>query len=481
MQDSKNTILLTEEVRSISPIHGGKVPPKTMSSIKKFRIPTEELSQSEKKVLKKLTKAAELLAPLYVKQKDPKYPGAAFYSSNITKEEIEREAKKNPAVLSPYTFVEKNNKDELESIPFSTKFQKELKSIAILLRDAARLSEDKNFQAYLKARAEDLLEDNYDKSNTLWLKTQESKIGCVIGPFDRYLDKLFFQKRAYMAWVGVLDEQLTREMNTFKNAFLAAERKYLPGSKRAKVPEVKIRVEDSAVFSGLIADFLFVGNNLPSSADLYLIKKHGTLLTLFKPTIRWRFSTWIYPTFQSLFSKDFQQRYTKEELEKAFVQTNVLHESCHSLMRYDDAVSRLQEFFPYFDEIYADVFGLKGCGTLLLKDAISERDLEAMILVSICHTLYFYGSLKERPNLDPYAVGSAILLDFLLKGKALQKNRGGWRIDFHRAYMTVSQLSSVLEYYMALGQKEEARSFLKKFDTKKIFSNFTPQLAILTK
>ncbi|MFH0859211.1 MAG: hypothetical protein V1868_01165, partial [Patescibacteria group bacterium] len=78
-----------------------------MRGIRKFKINTKELSQKEKVLFKKLISAAELIAPLYLNQKNNKHPGANFYPYDASKEEIERAARKNPAILSPYTFVER--------------------------------------------------------------------------------------------------------------------------------------------------------------------------------------------------------------------------------------------------------------------------------------------------------------------------------------------------------------------------------------
>lgn len=447
-----------------------------MIFIKRFSSSHVQLSGNEQKVIKILEDAAEILAIIYAKQKNSRYPGANFYPHDATKEEIESAAKKTPAILDPYTIVERNKSGKLVAVPYRVKFKKELTKISQLLREAASLSRDAKFNSYLKARAEDLLSDRFDKSNILWLKTESSKIGCVIGPFDRYLDKFFFKKRAYMAWVGTLDRKQTKEMDRVRALILASERKFLPGAKRALVPKVKIRIEDTTMFSGLVADFLFIGNNLPSSADLYLIKKHGTLFSIFKPTVESRFSMWVYPIFQSLFSKDFQKEYSRKELLKAFLFSSILHESCHSLMRYEDAATRLEEFFPCFDEIYTDLLGIKGTGSLLLKDALKERDLETLLIIEVCHALYFGGALQKRPHLKPYATGSALFLDFLLKGKALQKKKGKFQLDFHRAFIATDQLSHILEYYLALGNRDEAKEFLKKFDQKKVFAKFTPSL-----
>lgn len=443
-----------------------------MAALRRFPLNRPDLSSEEKKVLAKLIRAAELLAPLYLKQKNPSRPGANFYPADASREEIEQTAKRYPEILSPYTFVERDSSGELVAVPYRVKFKKELSSIAKLLREAAQITRDANLKAYLQARAEDLLIDNYDRSNVLWLKTAKSKIGFVIGPFDRYIDKLFFQKRAYASWVGILAEDENRDMGRFATTFLASERRYLPGAKRVKVPEIKIRVEDTFAFSGLTADFLFTGNTLPSSADLHIVKKHGSIFTLFKTDIHLRFSEWLYPIFQNFFSADIQKQYSKEELELAFLKASVVHHASHSLMRYDDVASRLSEYFPYFDELYADLLGVKGCGTLLLKGAFTNRELEKLILITICHSFYFYGAMRKMPYLEQYAQGHAILLNFLLEGEALKKNKKGYKIDFHRAFMAMNQLAYIVEYYMALGNRSEAREFLKKFPIRKTFEGF---------
>ena len=433
------------------------------------------LSARERKILQKLGEAAKIISSLYLAQKNPRYRGANFYPSDATKKEIELAAKKDPEILSPYTFVERKG-EKLVAIPYRIKFKKELLKIAKLLREAAALSSDKHFQAYLKARAEDLLKDNYDRSNILWLKTDRSTIGCVIGPFDRYLDQLFFKKRAYMAWIGVLDEHTTNEMDRFKQLILTSERFYLPGSRHAKISKVKVRVEDTVIFAGLVADFLFVGNNLPSSADINLIKRYGTIFTLFNPTLEWRFENWLLPIFQRIFPRDLQRKFSIKELKTAFLQSTVLHEACHSLMRYEDASKRLEEYFPYFDELFTDLLGIKGCGTLILKNALSDHELEAMVLKTICHSLYFYASLSVRPHLNPYAVGGGLILDFLRRGKAIKKQKNRFHFDAHRALMALNQLTSIIEYYIALGNHKEAEEFLKKFSMKKIFAPFKPYL-----
>jgi hypothetical protein len=448
-----------------------------MNAIKRFNVDTRGLSAKEKIVLKKLILAAELIAPLYTKQKNDKYPGANFYPHGVSREEILKAAKKNPAIMSPYTFVGRNEEGNLTAVPFHVKFKKELEGVAKVLKEASHFCQDKKLKNYLIRRAKDLLTDNYDKSNILWLKTEHSKIGFVIGSFDRYLDKLFFKKRAFMAWVGILDTKQTKCTERLKTMALSSERKYLPGAKKTKIHQVKVRVEDTALFSGLITDFMFVSNNLPSSADLHLIKKYGTLFTIFSPSTRRRFERQILPIFKIIFEKDIQKKYPREELYRAFFRSNILHETSHSLMRYEDATVRLQEFFPFLDEIYTEILGVKIYGSLLLKGVVTQKDLEAFLIVYICQHLQWVNSVSKQTHIVHYATGGAISLNFLLEAKALKKKGNFFWPDFGKLFICIDQLSHILEYYLALGNYNEVKEFIKKYGSFRLFQKyFLPKL-----
>ena len=61
-----------------------------MQAIKKFLVSQKNLSSSEQKVLKKLVSAAELISPLYLAQKNSKYPVANFYPHDVSKEALEK-------------------------------------------------------------------------------------------------------------------------------------------------------------------------------------------------------------------------------------------------------------------------------------------------------------------------------------------------------------------------------------------------------
>lgn len=445
-----------------------------MKGIKQFKVDIRELSQKEKTILRKLILAAELTAPLYLKQKNNKYPGANFYPHDATKEEIEKAASKNPAILDPYTFVGRDKRGELIAVPYHIKFKKELKPIARLLQEAAELSDNKNFAWYLKSRAKSLLDGDYDKSDIIWLKTEPFKFGFIIGPIERYIDKLFFKKCAYQAWVGILDEKLTKEAEAAKTLVLLGRRKILAGAEKVDILKVGVRIDKTIIFSGLIADFMFTGTNLPNSVNL--MKKYGSNLTVFGTSLEEKFKRDHYPIFKTVFNKNFQKSYSTENLYKASLRCILLHEICHSLIRYRDAEDRLGGLFPVFDELYAYILGIQSCGFLILKGIMTQKELEAILIMHTCRNFTWWLDLKKKPEVIHYARGGAITLNFCLRGGAIKKKDGLSCPDFAKMFICVDELCHILDYYLALGTYKEAEEFVKEYGSFDVFKPFAPRL-----
>jgi len=450
-----------------------------MRGIKKFKIDTKELSQKEKVLFKKLISAAELIAPLYLKQKNNKHPGANFYPYDATKEEIERAARKNPAILSSYTFVERDKTGKLIAIPYHLKFKKELKPISEFLEEAADLSEDKNFSLYLRSRAKSLLDDNYEKSEIIWLKTNSFKFGFIIGPIERYLDRLFFKKCAYQSWIGFLDEEKTKEAEKIKNAILTGRRKILSGSEKAEISKLGIRVDRTAIFSGLIADFMFTGTNLPN--DVKLMEKYGSKLTIFESSLESKFKGDHLPIFKAVFDKKFQKSYSEEDLYKGSLRCILLHEISHSLIRYRDAEERLKDLFPVFDELYAYILGIKNCGILFLKGVMNQKELEAILIMHICRNFTWWLDSIKNPDVKHYAIGAVVAQNFFLKEGAMREKGGISWPNFTKLFICINELSRLLEYYLAVGSYEEAKEFIGEYGSFNVFKRFSSQLTKISK
>jgi len=442
--------------------------------VKEFQVDTSDLTVSEKKVLEKLIQAARLISPIYARQINDDYPGANFYPHDVTKEEIEEEAQQNSSILDPYTVVERKN-GKLFPIPYHQKYRRLLLPIAKLLKEAAEISDNRDFAHRLKLQANALLDGAYEAADIYWLTMKPYKIDIVIGPIERYDDKLTFTKCAYQSWIGIMDEEYTKDAIRFKNFFVTTHRKLsVPAEKVDFLDKLQVRVDNTLLFSGLIARYEFTSTNLPN--DVNLMEKHGSEITIFKPSIDEKFKTEHFPIFHAVFAESLQQSYSVELMKQGSIRNSYLHEISHPLLRYRDAEKRLKEFFPYIDEIAASIYGVKACGQLLLKDVISQKELEAIIVMLICRGFCWWFDYLQRPSVLHYAKGFASALNFFLENGAISEVGGFSWPNFTKLYVSIEELAWILEKILMFGTYQDAKKFLERYGSLEVFERFMPRL-----
>ncbi len=111
----------------------------------------------------------------------PVPPGRNLYPEGLTSAQIEAYVKAHPAekdaVYNPYTVLRWNGA-KLEAIPYHVEYEKWLEPAAKLLREAADLSDDKDFAQFLRLRADALLSDDYYPSDLNWLDLKKPQNRC---------------------------------------------------------------------------------------------------------------------------------------------------------------------------------------------------------------------------------------------------------------------------------------------------------------
>ena len=426
----------------------------------KFDPKLEKLSANEKKVLDLLVEAGELIVPIYKLQENHKSKGANFYPQNISSEEIEKAAKKDSQILSPYTVVEKVD-GKLKAIPYHIKYAELLKPVADKLLEAAKITENKEFASRLKIQAASLLSGNYEEAMVTWLKMKPYVLDINIGPVERYDDKLFFIKTSYQSWVSVMDKEQTKKATIYKDMILTARRKVLVSSEKVDYfDKVQLRIDDLVLFSGLVSRTMFVGINLPN--ETHLMEKFGSKITLFKQTAELR-SNLNYSVFKKLFDPKFQKQFTPNDLKEGVIYSTALHEMAHTYLRYHGSEKRLKDLFPIIDELSATVLGIKVSGSLLLKEAVSQQQLESIMLAYLIRS--FYNIINEGDNKSKYhyTKGGAIFINFLFESGAIKMANGISWPNFMKMFISLDQLASILEKLMSVGTRNDAEKFIEKY------------------
>jgi len=441
-----------------------------------FEVATTRLSASEQQVLAKLVEASELVGPLFALQENDEFPGANFYPHDATSEEIEDAAQKNPRILDPYTVVERGRGGKLVAVPFHKKYREYMLPIAQLLKEAAALSENPSFSEFLAARAKSFLNGSWDKSETLWLGIEDSRLDILIGPIEPYLDNLFSVKCAFQSNVRVASGDAKFNPQDYLNIVrcLHASSPVLSGEDEPG-HRVQVRVDDVVCLSGRNAKLPPRGANYPN--DPQRVAELGTKIIIYTTDIKLRDEGLITPVFEKLFDDDFRAAYSKEGLLSAAVRLTMLHEITEAVVKYPDTVSRLKDMYLPVKELHASVVGIKSCTFHVLKGVLTQKDYEEILLVLLCRTFSDW-LIKDGAGqtLMHYLRGYVVAFNFFREQGALVVENGMIQPDFDKLFVGVDGLSSVLTHLMSSGSQEDARRFFDQYGSFAIFEEFGSQL-----
>lgn len=450
-----------------------------MRTIKSFEVNIDHLSDKEKQVISKLYKVCEIIGSIFEQQVSADCEGANFYPCDATKKEIEEAFKKDPAILDPYTMVERNGKGGLKAIPYHVKFKKELKEASGLLNEAAKISEDKEFGQYLKDVAQALSRSDYGEVEILWITRGPFKITFMAGPVEKYFDRLFFKKCSYQSWVGILDQQRMKEAEEFKTIILNSKRKVLANIVAAASPDLKTEINTTLCSGGQKAYSLPSGTNLPEDGEI--MKKYGAKFAIFISPLRLNFDQKELPIFKKVFTPGVQSYFSEKDLQLGLLRCILLHETSHTLIKYQDSKQRLKELFPIFDELLAYILGIRCCNLLLLKGVLNQKEVEAIMTTFLIRNFRYWLDAKTNPGRLNYSIGGAIAHNFFLEEGSLIREENGLRPDFTKLFMSIDHLSRLVEYYLGLGTYEEAKSFIDEYGSFENLQKFEERLKDISK
>lgn len=450
---------------------------KSSLAIREFKIEKaiySQLAADEKKVLPILVKAARLVAPIYLDQEKgaDEYRGANLYPPGTLDDEIELAAKKNPEILSPFTVVERITKG-LVVTPYHIKYQSRLQKISRLLLKASRLSKNRAFSQYLATAAKSLLSGDYKKMDLNWLKSKDSTLLFLIGPYERNLDRRFFVKMAYLAYVGIKDPYYTKKATAIRDILLTTtgeepHRYTLPS-------KIQVCSLHNIVFSGWLARALISTEHLPS--DDQTIRKAGSRLIGYLSTTDYKFDHLLYPIFNQIFENKFKEAYSETLLREANYHLMFVYGLARQLHRYEGSRERLREFFPIFDEANSMISGIQHCKHLVLKGVINQKELEAIIIMHICWCFSEWVFAKKSQIRSDYLRGDAMALNFYFQNAALRESNGISWPNFSKIFFVIESLSTIFVRLLSRGSYGEAHKFLNGNLSYEIFKPFDSKLS----
>lgn len=400
---------------------------------------------------------------------EPYPPGRALYPRGLTREQIEKYVELHPdqkdAIYSPYTVIRAHG-ERLETTPYHVEYRQWLETAARLLREAAKQDADSAFSAFLKARADALLSDNYYDSDLLWVDLKDPKIDVIFAPYETYLDGVLGVKTSYGAAVLIRNEE--------ESARLALYQKYVPQIQRAlpldraDLPSKEgqptpMEVVDAPFRTGdLLHGYQAVADNLPNDPRIH--EKKGTKKIFFRNFMDARVNYVILPLAKQMMTAEQAAQASGE----GYLAHTILHEISHGLgptySRVDGKqvpiTEALGDVYSALEEAKADVVGMFGLQWLAENGAIPETELPKI------YASYLAGNFRTMRYGVAEAHGRAEMMEFnyLCEQKAYLRNGDRWAFDAERMRPAIASLARELLETEATGDRARAESWFAKYD-----------------
>ncbi|HET8796291.1 MAG TPA: peptidase, partial [Thermoanaerobaculia bacterium] len=407
------------------------------------------------------------IAPFGEKGRKP--AGAAFYPSDLTKEEFEKYVAAHPeqkeALQGLFTIVRRES-GRLVAIPYSAKYREHLEPAAAAIREAAGITKNESLKNYLTKLADALMKDDYRQSDIAWMDL-EGPIEVVIGPYEVYEDALFNYKAAFQSFITVVDKPESDKLAVYAKHLPAMERN-LPIPDRYKNPN---RGTDSPI--RVVQELYTAGDarrgvqtaafNLPN--DEVVREQKGSKKVLLKNVMdaKYRMSgapianRVLDPSQRDLLSFD------------AYFNFILFHELSHGLGpgliaqpdgKRVDVRFLLKDTYSSIEECKADVLGIWNI-LYAQKNGILKGFNEQQLYATT--TGLFFRSMRFGID-EAHGRGTAVQWNWLREKGAIVPNEDGtFRVDFPKFRAGVESLATELLTLQATGDYARAQRLLDKY------------------
>ncbi len=391
--------------------------------------------------------------------------GAQFYPSDMTKEEFE--ASELPNKTDLYSMVRRDSKGRLYALPYSIAFGTELEKAAEHLRKAADLVKEPQLAAYLQARAEALISNDYQPSDLAWMDMKENSLDLVIGPIETYEDRLFGYRAAFEAYVLVKDQEWSKKLARYAK-FLPELQRGLPVAEEYKQEtpgtDSDLNAYDVVYYAGdCNAGSKTIAINLPNDEEVQL--KKGSRRLQLKNAMRAKYDKIMLPIVEVLIVPEQRKLLTFE----AFFANTMFHEVAHGLgikkvitpgtnILVKDA---LKELSGTLEEGKADMLGVYMIEELTERGELPKKELESQYLTYMAG---IFRSIRFGAS-SAHGVANLTRFNYFAEVGAFTRDpeSGQYRVDMKKMAKANDDLTALTLKLQGDGDYEGTKAFLAKY------------------
>jgi len=406
--------------------------------------------------------------PFYGGEKMPE--GAGFYPTDLTKAEFDSYLEANPgqkeALTSGYTVVKRRG-GRLVAVPYSTEYRQWLEPAAKLLERAAARTSNASLRKFLNLRAKAFRTSDYYESELAWMEVGGTPIEVVIGPYEVYTDTLYGTKTAFEAFVTVQDPRESGALAKYK-ALLPDMERNLPVEERYKNfnrPFASpILVADQVHGGGdNVPGVQTIAFNLPN--DERVREAKGAKKVILANVLGAKYDRILAPMAALVLVPDQARLVTK----KYMTNETLFHELSHSLGpgtisvggRQTTVNAELKDQYSASEEAKADVMGLHNILYMMKRGELPAAEREQALAT------YFVGIFRAvRFGIDEaHGRGAAAQYSYLKDKGAFRWDEGAgrFRVDYDRMEAGLRDLVAELVRLQGNGDYAGTKAFFDRY------------------
>ncbi|MBN2596930.1 MAG: Zn-dependent hydrolase [Marinifilaceae bacterium] len=389
----------------------------------------------------------------------PRPLGIGFFPEDINQEEFF--SLKNDNKYSAFTTLTRTENGLIKVLPYHIAYQNHVNNAVSALKSAAELCETEDFKEYLLQRAEDLLSDNFEKSDHLWMNLKDNPIDFIAGPISNTEDHFIWTKYSYGAFILLRNKQWTKDVEKY-SLLLPYLQKSLPVSdeykKETPSESAEIVIYDVLYNSGYCnAGNKLIGLNLPigNSITTYAKKLH------FKNVMQAKFDQILQPITNLVI--DEKQR--KHVLFKSFFLNTIFYEISDGLgisqtINGKGSVKEaLKEHYNVINELKNDVLRMFFLGQLTDMGQIDDVELMDNYVTYMADV---FRSIRFGVK-DSQGVANMIRFYYFEENEAFKYNikSGTYKVNFYKMKKAIESLSKLVLEIQGNGDYETADKLIK--------------------
>ncbi|MGZ2368570.1 dipeptidyl-peptidase 3 family protein [Ancylomarina sp. YFZ004] len=390
----------------------------------------------------------------------PRPLGASFFPNDMNQNDFF--AIPGNEKFEPFTIVKKDAKGNLKVLPYHIAYKVQIDKAVEHIRKGAELCDCDDFKEYLLQRAEDLLTDNFKKSDALWLNLKDNKIDFIAGPIENLEDHLIWTKYSYGAFILLRNVQWTENVKKYA-LLLPYLQKTLPVDEKFKV-EAPAQSSDIVIYDVLYnsgycnAGNKLIGLNLPIGTEQVVSNSRKVH---FKNVMEAKFQKILRP-ITDLVIDEKQRKHVKFT---SFFQNTIFYEISNSLgisqtiNNKGSVKDALKEHHAIIRELKNDVLRMFFITKLHEMNELKEVDLMDNY---VTHMADVFRSIRFGVT-DAQGVANMIRFNYFREKEAFKydSKTGTYKVNDYKMKKAIESLSKIVLEIQGNGDYEMASEIIR--------------------